>query len=180
LTQEQTAVEIAAASIAPGQPLTLEQQQIPWRLRQAAVQQHPAHQAQHLSMGPDGGGGGRGRRHRGNPNGGGMDMGRVRRRPSPSPARPGPRLTPPRVAQGGPPTRWPSNEPEEDMPQLRAGPDDAFRLDRPRGARMTEKWQKRWHSGGWAGRPYMIGAKPGGQYKSGGEFAQVSHPRIAA
>ena len=91
VTQEQTAVEIAAASIAPGQPLTLEQQQIPWRLRQAAVQQHPAHQAQHLSMGPDGGGGGRGRqRHRGNPNGGGMDMGRVRRRPSPSPARPGP------------------------------------------------------------------------------------------
>jgi hypothetical protein len=38
---------------------------------------------------------------------------------------------------------------------------------------MTEKWQKRWHSGGWAGRPYMIGAKPDGQYKSGGEFAQV-------
>ena len=73
----------------------------------------------------------------------------------------------------GPPTRWPSNEPEEDLPQLRAGPDDAFRLDRPRGARMTEKWQKRWHSGGWAGRPYMIGAKPGGQYKTGGEFAQV-------
>eukprot|EP01052_Picozoa_sp_SAG31_P028195 SAG31_NODE_2700_length_5224_cov_2.317854_2_plen_84_part_00 len=28
--------------------------------------------------------------------------------------------------------------------QLRSGPDDDFRLDRPRGARMTEKWQKRW------------------------------------
>ena len=136
----------------------------------------------------------------------------------------------------GPPTRWPAKDDNNggndnntksggggggnhnggnhfpasgNGQQLRAGPDDAFRLDRPRGARMTQKWQKRWASGGWvspstlsrfsctsgveivrhlnlfdasrvdsslswqAGRPYMIGAKTGGQYKSGGEFAQV-------
>eukprot|EP01049_Picozoa_sp_SAG25_P014188 SAG25_NODE_2428_length_1618_cov_1.834760_1_plen_337_part_10 len=51
----------------------------------------------------------------------------------------------------GPPTRWPANETGDDdaPPQLRSGPDDTFRLDRPRGARMTEKWQKRWSSNGW-------------------------------
>lgn len=139
--------------INPGQPLTVEQQQIPWRLRQQAQAMHQPQQPP--MMGEGGRGRGRGGRRDNHMQGGGGGGGPVDKN------------------RTGPPTRWPSNEPEEDLPQLRAGPDDAFRLDRPRGARMTEKWQKRWHSGGWAGRPYMIGAKPGGQYKTGGEFAQV-------
>ena len=138
--------------INPGQPLTVEQQQIPWRLRQQAQAMHQPQQPPMMGEGGRGRGrGGRRDNHMQNGGGGGpIDKNRT-----------------------GPPTRWPSNEPEEDLPQLRAGPDDAFRLDRPRGARMTEKWQKRWHSGGWAGRPYMIGAKPGGQYKTG---AQTPRP----
>ena len=57
------------------------------------------------------------------------------------------------------------------MVQLRSGPDDDFRLDRPRGARMTEKWQKRWTTGSWGDRPYMIKARQG-SYSNGRAFAE--------